>query len=87
MLQIRIMHFLQIYKKIMLPRMEEFKTAVFTRRIIALNESFVPVGTRSSCFPLAVLWHEGVAGRKKDEIISAFYQFFLQRWDQEIVTL
>jgi len=48
----------------MLPRMDNFKAAIFTKRVIAFNESFVPIGPRSSTKPLAVIWHEGVSGRK-----------------------
>lgn len=33
-----------LQKVIMLPRMEQYKTAIFTPRIIVFNESFVPVG-------------------------------------------
>ena len=76
-----------LQKVIMIPRMESFKSVVFTRRIIALNESFVPVGTKSSCLPMAVLWHEGIAGRKKEDITSAFHSFFLHRRDQKLITL
>ena len=76
-----------LQKVIMIPRMESFKSVVFTHRIIALNESFVPVGTKSSCLPVAVLWHEGIAGRKKEDITSAFHSFFLHRRDQKLITL
>jgi hypothetical protein len=76
-----------LQKVIMLPRLESFKSAVFTRRIIALNESFVPVGTKSTHSPLAVLWHEAVAGRKKEDVVSAFHYFFLHRRDQKLITL
>jgi len=44
----------------MLPRMENFKAAIFTKRVIAFNESFVPIGPKSSIKPLAVIWHEGI---------------------------
>ena len=35
-----------LQKGIMLPRMECFKEVIFARRIIAFNESFVPVGSK-----------------------------------------
>jgi hypothetical protein len=50
---------------------------VFTRRIIVLNESFIPVGTKGIHSPYAVLWHEAVAGLKKEDIVSAFHFIFL----------
>ena len=65
-------------KVIMLPRLEMFKKAIFTQRIIAFNESFVPIGNSSkSLNPVAVLWHEAIAGRKKEELVNCFHQFFL----------
>lgn len=66
-----------LQKVIMLPRMEEFKICIFTPRIIAFNESFVPLGKKSKNKPIATLWHEVIAGRKKEEIISTIYNFFL----------
>lgn len=65
-----------LQKVIMLPRMDTFKEVIFTRRMVAFNESFVPVGIKSKHRPLAVLWHEAVSGRKKEDIINAFFSFF-----------
>lgn len=76
-----------LQKVIMLPRMEEFKICLFTPRIIVFNESFVPLGKKSDIKPIAALWHEGIAGRKKEEIISSFYTFFLLNRDARIITL
>jgi hypothetical protein len=62
----------------MLPRLDMFKAVLFTKRIVVFNESFVPLGTggESHCVPYAALWHEAIAGRKKENLISTF-QFFL----------
>jgi len=60
----------------MLPRMDNFKAAIFTKRVIAFNESFVPIGPRSSIKPLAVIWHERVSGRKQEDLTSCYYAFF-----------
>lgn len=77
-----------LQKVIMLPRMDQFKTVCFTRRIVAFNESFVPVGsTKMSCPPFAVLWHEGISGRKKEDIISTFHAFFLHNRDEKKIIL
>lgn len=62
-------------KVIMLPRAEMFKKVIFTRRIIAYHESFVPVGKVSSHKPVACIWHEGITGRNKEDSISTFYIF------------
>lgn len=74
-----------LQKIIMLPRMEEFKSVCFTRRIIAFNESFVPLGPNTRT--IAAIWHEGIAGRKKEEITSTFHNFFLEKRDEEHVIL
>lgn len=71
----------------MLPRMDTFKTVVFTPRIIAFNESFAPVGNNHNLKPLAVVWHEAVTGHKKEDIISAFYHFFLSNRDASKITV
>jgi len=42
-------------KIIMLLRMEMFKSVLFTRRIIAFNETFVPTGKAHKLKPLAVI--------------------------------
>lgn len=71
-----------LQKVIMLPRMDMFKAVIFTRRLTAYNESFVPVGKKQrKRQPFAVLWHEAITTRKKEDLISAFYQFFLHNRD------
>lgn len=70
-------------KIIMLPRLPMFKQVLFCPRIIAYDESFVPLGKLKQYFgkPFAALWHEGISGRNKEDIISAFYAFFLKNKD------
>lgn len=70
-----------LQKVIMLPRIDMFKRVFFTRRISVYNESFVPLGSQKKHFPLAVLWHEGIAGREQEEIISAFHTFLKSNRD------
>lgn len=76
-----------LQKVIMLPRIDVFKTVLFTRRIIAFNESFVPLGSNPLHNPVAVLWHEGIAGRRKEEIVSTFHAFLIQHRDAHHVKL
>ena len=73
----------------MLPRAEMYKEVIFIPRIICFNESFVPVGKYQKNLekPLAVIWHEGVAGRKKEDIISAFNAFFIRNKDKQSITI
>lgn len=71
----------------MLPRCDTFKEVIFTPRIIAFNESFVPIGKKNPLPPTAVIWHDAISGRSKIDIISAFYTFFLTIRDSEHVTI
>lgn len=75
-------------KVIMLPRCEMFKEIMFTPRIIAFNESFAPLGgSKSGMKPVAMIWHEGIAGRTKEDIISTFNSFILEKRDAEEITI
>ncbi|KAF2904979.1 hypothetical protein ILUMI_01201 [Ignelater luminosus] len=71
----------------MLPRINMFKKVLFTKRISVYNESFVPLSTQKKHFPLAVLWHEGIAGRKQEEIISSFHLFLKANRDTKEVII
>ncbi|CAG9773506.1 unnamed protein product [Ceutorhynchus assimilis] len=75
-----------LQKVIMLPRCEMFKEIIFMPRVIAFNETFVPIG-KSQKKPFAVIWHEAISGRSKDDIISTFYNFLLSIRDVENVTI
>lgn len=71
-----------LQKIIMLPRLEMYKKAIFTQRLIAYNESFVPIGKiTAERFPFAVLWHEAISARNQEDIISAFKAFFIHNRD------
>lgn len=77
-----------LQKIIMLPRMDMFKAVIFVRRLTAYNESFVPVGrVQKSRRPFAVLWHEAITSRKKEDIISTYYQFFLHNRDTKNIII
>ncbi|XP_031343193.1 uncharacterized protein LOC116170790 [Photinus pyralis] len=72
-----------LQKVIMLPRCDTFKEILFTPRIIAFNESFVVAGKNKVIAPVAVVWHEAIAGRSKEDIISSFYAYLLSIRDIE----
>lgn len=62
-----------IQKVVMLPRIDMFKQVIFTPRIIAFNQSFVPLGAMTTKNKdVAVIWRERVSGRKKENVISAY---------------
>lgn len=72
----------------MLPRCDMFKEIIFIPRIICFNESFVPLGKQTkNKKPVAVIWHEGIAGRSQGDIISAFNKFLLLNRDATEITL
>lgn len=65
-----------LQKVIMLPHIDMFKEVIFCPRLIAFNESFVPIGEHSNVKPLAAVWYEATSGRKKGDIISLFINIF-----------
>lgn len=85
-----VVYSMDLQKVIMLPIMEEFKECIFTKRIVVLNESFVPVGEREEqpdIKPIACIWHEGVSGRKKEDIAGAITKFIFANRDAEKIFL
>lgn len=74
-------------KVIMLPRVDTFKEVIFAKRLTVYNECFVPVGEKSKTPPFATVWHEGIAGRCKEELISTFYAFLITQRDSEILEI
>lgn len=78
-------------KVIMLPRMEMFKTVLFTRRICLFNETFAAVGSKKKQSArknnVACLWHEGIMGRKDEDIASTFWEFISENRDFAAVTI
>ena len=64
-----------------------FKQVIFTERLIAFNESFVPLGrNQKNLKSHAVLWHEAISGRNMEDITSIFYAFLLHNRDAQHVT-
>lgn len=77
-------HMIHFYSQVIqLPRMEGFKEAIFSRRIIAMNETFAPLGGHKNGPTHAVVWNETISGRKACDIISTFTQNLLVDKDQE----
>ena len=60
----RVVFSADLEKVVMLPRVDMFKNVLFTRRIIAFNESFVPVGKKQTLKPVAAVadWPTGIPG-------------------------
>lgn len=76
-------------KVIMIPRLETFKVALFTQRLSTYHETFAPLGSfRNKNRPIVgVIWHEAVAGRKQEQIVSTFDQFFKKFRDKKNIVL
>ena len=75
-------------KVIMLPRMPGVKTVVFTRWIVAYNETFAPLGDKKSkrktTKPVAMTWQEGEGKRSSQEICTAYIKFLNNGTNRDI---
>ena len=66
---------LDLQKVRMLPEIPGVKSAVFTRRVCAYNESFTPIGDGKLGQTIALLWHQGLGERNDEDIVSCFKAF------------
>lgn len=77
-----------LQKVIMLPRIDMLKLVLFCPRLVVFNESFVPLGYKTAdIMSFAAIWHEGISGRKKEDIICAFRAFLMNFRDLNKITL
>lgn len=77
-----------LQKVIMLPRIPGSQKTFFTRRIVAFHLTFASMADKKSRHVkknISVLWHEGVAGRKAEEIASAYCRALVEERDSEKV--
>ena len=68
-----------LQKVILLPRLPGYKRSIFTSRLITFNMTFSPIGDIKKAHNsrgLGFLWHEGISGRKDENISSAYYNVF-----------
>lgn len=56
----------------MLPRCDMFKEVIFVPRIIAFNESIVPIGKKQKKNPTAVVLHEALSDDPKKTLLVPF---------------
>ena len=66
-----------LQKVIMLPRLPGVKSCMFTKRIIAFNETFAALGAAGK--NTTVVWHEAIAGRLAQDICSTYWNFFVEK--------
>ncbi|CAH0731341.1 unnamed protein product, partial [Brenthis ino] len=76
-----------LQKVIMLPRIDSFKSTLFCPRLVVYNETFVPLGKFKDSGVFAAVWHEGISGRKQEDIVSTFRAFLLNKRDAKKITL
>lgn len=85
-----VFYSVDLQKVIMLPRIDQYKSAIFCPRIIAFNESFVPLGSQTGAgkhVPFAAVWNETITGRNQEDIISTFRAFLIFKRDAENLTI
>lgn len=75
---------LDLQKVRMLPEIPGVKSAVFTRRICAYNETFTPLGKGKLSDTIALIWHQGVGERNDEEIVSCFKAFLKHPLRQQV---
>ena len=77
-------------KVVLLPRLPGMKKCIFTRRIIAFNETFAPLKPSkevkktwqkekkipTNVKPVGIVWHEGITGRNDEDVTSANTKLF-----------
>ena len=59
-------------KVIMLPRLPDVKTCVFTRHLVLFHETFTPLGEKCRGKVVGVIWHEAVSGRNAEDLASSY---------------
>ena len=74
------LYLLDLQRVRVLPEIAGVKSAVFMQRIWAYNESLSPIDKRKEK-SIAMLWHQGVAGRNNEDIASCFENFILHEVD------
>lgn len=61
-------------KVVLLPRLPDVKESFFTSRLITYNETFASMQKKEGRHNL-ILWHEGIASRRAEDVASAFISF------------
>ena len=66
---------------IMLPHIPGIKTALYTRRILMINQTIAPPGGKKhgKGKPQGFLWHEAIQGRNNEDVVSVVIKFL--RWN------
>lgn len=65
--------------------METLRKVMFAKRIIAMNETFAPLGGHGIIF--AMLWEESTRGRSSSDILSTFHRYLVLNGHQRRIKL
>lgn len=63
--------------------MPKVKDSFFTSRLIAFNETFAVMGKNKKSPHFCILWHEGIAGRRAEDVACSFIKFIQLQRDAE----
>ena len=71
---------MDMHKVLMLLHLPGIKMAQFTRWIVMINQSIIPLEFKncSKHKPKGYLWHEGIQGRKDEDVGSVVWKFLLE---------
>ena len=71
---------MDMHKVLMLLHLPGIKMAQFTRWIVMINQSIIPLEFKncSKHKPKGYLWHEGIQGRKDEDVASVVWKFLSQ---------
>jgi hypothetical protein len=64
----------------LLPRMPDLNTCIFTSRLVVFNETFA-IGSQTRKSHYLALWNESISGRTRADIASAFHKLILTETD------
>jgi hypothetical protein len=70
-----------LQKVLLLPYLHDLKSCVFTSRLVVFNETFARMGNHCTGKHLLAVWDESIAGRKKEDIASAYHSMVEKQRD------
>ena len=66
---------------LLLPRMPDLKSCIFSSRLVVFNETLAMMGSQSKKVHYLALWNESIIGRSQCDVASAFYRIFQKERD------
>ena len=72
-----------LQKVLLLPRMPDLKSCIFTSRLVVFNETFAMMGSQSKKVHYLAIWDESISGRNRCDIASAFNKVLQKERDRQ----